>query len=778
VSRRGVCAALLAVAFVASACAARIGDAAHAPAYVPTLAAELVARDLAWSTPGLDATGSVPIGNGELGANAWVEANGDLCLYLSRTDAWSEANRLLKVGKLRISAEPPLLGDGAAFAQALKLSSGALEILCGSGDDAARVELWFDAGAPIARVRATSARPRRFAVSNEGWRDEPKRLQGDELASSWTLRDAPASIEVVESADRVLDVDAIDGRAAIAWCHYNADSCVPLVLAHQDLGELPSAAIVEREALRGRAFGACVVASASRRASPKRLESEQPTRSFEVAVAAPSMTEATPERWLARAREWLAGAKSAQTSRDATAEHWRGVWGRSWIVARGAAGVDADAERLTQAYQLQRWVQQCGGSGPYPIKFNGSIFTIEPVAIGGQPWNADWRRWGGDFWWQNTRLPYHAMLAAGDFEQMEPLFEMYRAMLPLCRERARHYHGVDGAYFPETATHFGTYSNGDYGWNREGHAPNEVLCPWWQWAWNQGLELVALMFDRNAHAPSEWFARERIVPLARDVLAYFDTRFERDAHGKLVITPTQALETHWHGVVNDMPCVAGLRDVCARLLALPMSLGSAPDRALWQRMLDAAPELPLETRDGRRVLAPAAKYDPSRQNCETPELYAVWPFRLAGPGRVLEAEARAAYEMRHDRFEHGWPQDGTDAALLGMTDEAKRILVAKLGNSHPKLRFPAMWGPNFDWLPDQCHGSNLMLLAQSMLLQERGGKLVLLPAWPREWDVSFRLHAPGATTVEAEVTGGRVTRLVVEPASRRADVVVSAPFVQ
>jgi hypothetical protein len=230
--------------------------------------------------------------------------------------------------------------------------------------------------------------------------------------------------------------------------------------------------------------------------------------------------------------------------------------------------------------------------------------------------------------------------------------------------------------------------------------------------------------------------------------------------------------------VNDMPCVAGLRDVCARLLALPASLGSAPDRALWQRMLDAAPELPLETRDGRRVLAPAAKYDPSRQNCETPELYAVWPFRLAGPGRVLEAEARAAYEMRHDRFEHGWPQDGTDAALLGMTDEAKRILVAKLGNSHPKLRFPAMWGPNFDWLPDQCHGSNLMLLAQSMLLQERGGKLVLLPAWPREWDVSFRLHAPGATTVEAEVTGGRVTRLVVEPASRRADVVVSAPFVQ
>lgn len=757
----------LAAALLASSCYAPCGDWEEGPAYVPTLAPELVARDLVWTSPGRDATGSVPIGNGQLGANAWVEANGDLCLYLSRTDSWSEANRLLKVGKLRISADPPLLAAGAPFEQALRPSSGALEIRCGAGDDEAHVELWIDAEEPVVRVRATSSRPRRFAVTNEGWRDEPKRLQGDELASSWTLRDAPASIEVVESADRVLEVDG-----AIAWCHFNADSCVPLVLAHQDLGALPSAELVAREALRGRAFGACVVASEARRASPKRLESERMTRSFEVAVAAPSMADASPERWLERARSLLDERTDARDSRERTAEHWREVWGRSWIVASGSA----DAERLTEAYQLQRWVQQCGGGGPYPIKFNGSIFTVEPAAIGGQPWNADWRRWGGDYWWQNTRLPYHAMLSCGDFEQMQPLFETYRAMLPLCRERARHYHGASGAYFPETVTHFGAYSNGDYGWNRDGHAPNEVLCPWWQWAWNQGLELVALMLDRNAHAPSEWFANERIVPMARDVLAYFDTRFSRDEHGKLVITPTQALETHWHGVTNDMPCVAGLRDVCARLLALPASIGTAQDRALWQRMLDAAPELPTELVDGRRRLAPAAQYDKSRQNCETPELYAVWPFRLTGPGRALEAEARAAYELRHDRFESGWPQDGTDAALLGLTDEARRILVAKLANSHPKFRFPAMWGPNFDWLPDQCHGSNLMLLAQSMLLQERGGKLVVLPAWPREWDVSFRLHAPGATIVEADVAGGRVTRLVVSPSPRAADVVISAPF--
>ena len=64
---------------------------------------------------------------------------------------------------------------------------------------------------------------------------------------------------------------------------------------------------------------------------------------------------------------------------------------------------------------LQRWVQACGGRGAFPIKFNGSIFSVEPKFTGGQPFDADWRRWGDCFWWQNTRLPYYPMLAQGDW---------------------------------------------------------------------------------------------------------------------------------------------------------------------------------------------------------------------------------------------------------------------------------------------------------------------------------------------------------------------------
>ena len=83
-----------------------------------------------------------------------------------------------------------------------------------------------------------------------------------------------------------------------------------------------------------------------------------------------------------------------------------------------------------------------------------------------------------------------------------------------------------------------------------------------------------------------------------------------------------------------------------------------------------------------------------------------------------------------------------------------------------------MWGPNYDWLPDQDHGSNIMLTLQNMLLFANGDKIELLPAWPKEWDVSFKLHAPRQTVVEGKVSNGRLTELRVTPASRRKDVVV------
>lgn len=63
-----------------------------------------------------------------------------------------------------------------------------------------------------------------------------------------------------------------------------------------------------------------------------------------------------------------------------------------------------------------------------------------------------------------------------------------------------------------------------------------------------------------------------------------------------------------------------------------------------------------------------------------------------------------------------------------------------------------------------------------MLLQTEGRKCFLLPAWPKGWDVHFKLHAPFNTTIEGEVRDGKVVHLVTVPASRRADITIVHPY--
>jgi len=64
---------------------------------------------------------------------------------------------------------------------------------------------------------------------------------------------------------------------------------------------------------------------------------------------------------------------------------------------------------------------------------------------------------------------------------------------------------------------------------------------------------------------------------------------------------------------------------------------------------------------------------------------------------------------------------------------------------------------------------------QLMLLQADNDKLLVLPAWPKDWDARFRLHGPQKTVVEGTVRGGQITSLTVTPRSRRKDVRLVQP---
>jgi hypothetical protein len=207
------------------------------------------------------------------------------------------------------------------------------------------------------------------------------------------------------------------------------------------------------------------------------------------------------------------------------------------------------------------------------------------------------------------------------------------------------------------------------------------------------------------------------------------------------------------------------------LLALSDEQIGPERRARWKAFRKEIPDIPMTEIDGKAAIAEAAGELPNPSNDENPKLYAVFPFRIFGVGKDDLEMARHSFKTRRIKGGRGWQQDETQAAFLGLTEEAVSLITNRAKTKHDKSRFPAFWGPNFDYNPDQCHGGNLLMALQTMVMQADDGKIHLLPAWPKEWDLEFKLNAPGNVTVEGKVKNEKLRDLKVSPKSRRNDVI-------
>lgn len=125
-----------------------------------------------WEQPSKNSLGNMPMGNGDLGINLWVEENGDLQFYLSKTDAWSENARLLKLGKVRLRLTPNPFRNGASYRQTLDVKDGLLLIDAGEKEQQVSVKIWVDAHHPTVELSVTSKKPITAEVTTEPWRTE------------------------------------------------------------------------------------------------------------------------------------------------------------------------------------------------------------------------------------------------------------------------------------------------------------------------------------------------------------------------------------------------------------------------------------------------------------------------------------------------------------------------------------------------------------------------------------------------------------------------------
>ena len=727
------------------------------------LAAAVSSNDVVWDEPGRSSVDSMPIGNGDIGLNIWTEQNGDVVFYIGKTDAWTEnpnkTTGLAKVGKVRISTSPCLFAGTNHFEQALHLYDGEMTIRGENGE----IRLWVDANAPVIHAESKSSKPTVLTVSLD-----PYRAAGSSMLTNACTNNSSQFMQPTMDELKP-DYHAEGFKDRLAWCHFDG--------ATNGLGKPTIPEVVNW------GFGALVQGRNMTASGTGTLISESSV-DHELAIKVASGKAGSDNEWIEQVLHAAASKFPAVDAKQwqAHADWWHSFWDRSYLFVEGTP----DARKVTQGYALQRFKTACAGRGAWPVKFNGSLFVIDwpSVSFGKdkvtgvetiRPVSADYRAWGGQYWFQNTRAMYWPRLKAGDYDIMKPLFRMYLGEIRNNEATVKQLYNHEGSYVAETSPHWGALPN--LVGKKNGAYTDYYFTP--------VLEISTMMLDYYDHTQDKAFLKETLLPFANLGLTFFSSHFPRDKEGKLLLSPDNAIEMYWM-VNNPLPDIAGLHYVLSRLKQLPEDETTSEMRKSWLELEEILPPLPVADKNGKKVIYPydtllnqpydgVTKTGVKAHNSENPELYAIYPFRLYGLPELGKADlqvARDTYEARTQKGLHCWGQDPMDCAYLGLTDEAQKLVIHDLTNQDKRQKFLAFWDRGHDYAPDEDIGGNGEQTLQLMLMQTEGKKILLLPAWPQDWNCTFKLHAPYKTIVSGRVEGGKIQNLVVDPDFRKADVII------
>ena len=769
----------------------------------------LDACNVVWNEPSKnDSASSMPLGNGDIGMNVWFESNGDILFYISKVDAYDSEHLLPKLGRVRLRTDPAL--DVNKVKTSLLLEKAAVEIQ--SGDTTFRI--WVDANTPVIRVQGHCPTPRKISIAAESLRQ-------------WQNADDP----LPGSGTAALLFH--DNSEQVAWCYRNQSSTWAANFSNQNSPEIVAKT---KDPILHRTSGCVLSAKGFQRINPTSIASPQAITKMDASVRILTNQAESPAAWKAEA------IKPVKSDWNAHLAYWKSFWDRSHIAIQKAGdgtynldqyrymqfsqasdvyeghkeiSASENAHQITQRYALERFCQAIASRGATPPPYNGSIFTMDmPAGVLGfdkpkdQAVSPDGRDWAQlSFMWQNTRHPYWSMPTRGDYDTIIPGMNFVRNGLDIAKDRCKKLYGVDGSVNFEASWY-----------HNVGVFPFEGMPPHLRFHQLATIEIPAIMAETYSHTRDDTFLRETLLPCAEEGLKFYFNRFtQTDANGKMIMAGVGCAETY-QGVTNpatEMGCMKYLLDM---LLSFPIDATRRDTFTKWRAML---PDVPTRRIRGMDLLAVGDVYEPGRTDCETPELYSIYPFRQAWVGTPEKlAMARQSFHVRNASLDGtidwqpvetgGWQSAPVQAAYLGLPREAARLAsinfhdrfahwsgnIVKGPNGEimrgtcdtpgfivgdpksglpfpyrPRAKFPAFWETKMDGTPDNDHGANSVNTLQAMLLQSDNEKIHLLPAWPEDWDVSFKLTAAKNTTVEGIYQNGRITSLKVTPESRRNDII-------
>lgn len=732
-------------------------------------------ENVIWASQSQNSSESMPVGGGDIGLNLWVET-GSVYIYLSRSGTFDENNTLLKLGRVKLKLSPNPF-EGKTFKQELILKDGYAQISGSNGTLNALIKVWVDVFKPMIHLDVKSNQNITTEASYESWRFEDritKSKENNQNSYKW----APQGI-VKTSKDEI----AFKNNAVQFYHHNKPETVFDVAVKQQGLEDRKPELFnpLKNLVFGGLMQGDNMIAAGNYEGiylnTPFKswiLKSKKPVKSSQITITLnTSKTDSI--------KEWEQKLKAIPKNGDlkVSIKWWNDFWKKSFININAK---DEIANQSGKNYQLFRYMLGCNAFGKYPTKFNGGLFTFDPqLTDTALKYTPDFRNWGGGTHTaQNQRLVYWPMLKSGDFNMMKPQFDFYLDLLKNAEIRTDAAWGHKGASFTEQLENFGLPNPAEYGWKRPADFNKGMeYNAWLEYEWDTVLEFCMMILETERYHGANI---EKYLPLIESSLTFFKEHYTYlaklrgakalDANGHLVLYPGSGAETY-KMAYNSTSTIAGLKTVLERLIELTSA--SNEQKQNWKAMLSTIPPISFRVFDGengkKTTISPAKLWE-RINNTESPQLYPVFPWGIYGVGKPGLDTAINTYQLDSDvlkfRSHVGWKQDNIFAARLGLTEEAAKLTTAKLKDS--SRRFPAFWGPGFDWTPDHNWGGSGMIGLQEMLMQVDGKKIYLFPAWPKDWVVHFKLHAPYQTTVEVKLKNGKIESLKVFPESRRADV--------
>ncbi|MCD0468045.1 DUF5703 domain-containing protein [Flavobacterium sp. ENC] len=733
-----------------------------------------------WNRQSKNSSESMPLGGGDIGLNVWVE-KGDLYFYFSRSGTFDEHNTLLKLGRVKVALTPNPFEANEGFHQELVLKDGCILI----AQNNTKIKLWVDVFNPVIHLDFESQIPMKITASYESWRYKNRQSKGKSNNAN-SHKWAPQG-EIITYKDSV----SFENNG-VKFYHKNRENTVFDVAVQQQ--KMESVKDQMLNPLANLTFGGFMTGSNLKPDGTYsgiyqntdfkgfRLSSIKPLKKQALQLYL-NTSQSDVEVWNDELKNQISANKN--TSKQAeknTVKWWNDFWNRSFIFTQKKQTTEKDSVyQMGQNYQLFRYMLGCNAYGKYPTKFNGGLFTVDPVFTNPDlNFTPDFRNWGGGTMTaQNQRLVYFPMVKSGDFDLMKSQLDYYLSLQKNAELRSKVYWNHNGASFTEQLENFGLPNPAEYEWKRPAdYDPGMEYNAWLEYEWDTVFEFCQMMLQQKE------FGKEDIQKYNSFIISclrFFDEHYQYlakkrgrkalDGNGHLILFPGSGAETY-KMANNANSTIAALKVITQQLLNLSSTELSKEDLAYLTGFQTRIPPLNFGTIENHKVLVPAKSWE-RINNSEVPQLYPVYPWGIYGIGKPDLETALNTWKYDADAIKFrsyiGWKQDNIFAAHLGLTEEAKKYNLLKMANS--ERRFPAFWGPGFDWVPDHNWGGSGMIGMQEMLLQEAEGKIYLFPAWPKEWNVHFKLHASQNTIVEAELQNGIFKIIKVTPEERTKDIV-------